>query len=70
MIYGLIMMPVAIAFSGYSLWLYITRANMIKRKDPGPYENRIGPIVLASLLGFSILVNFFVKLYDISTSSV
>ena len=64
MVYGLIMMPVAILFCCYSLWIYITRADMIRRKDPGPYENRIGPIVLAALLGFSILTNFFVKLYD------
>lgn len=57
-------MPVAILFCCYSLYIYVTRADMIRRKDPGPYENRIGPIVLASLLGFSILANFFVKLYD------
>jgi hypothetical protein len=37
---------------------------MIRRKDPGPYENRTGPIVLATLLGISVLTNFFVKLYD------
>jgi hypothetical protein len=68
MIYGLLMMPVAIAFCCYSLWLYISRSNMIRRKDPGPYENRTGPIVLACLLGFSILVNFFIKLHDLTTA--
>jgi uncharacterized membrane protein YidH (DUF202 family) len=35
-IYGLLLMPVAIAFCGYALWMYIKRAAMIRRKDPGP----------------------------------
>lgn len=61
------MMPVAIAFCGYSLWQYVKRAGMIRRKDPGPYEDRLGPVFLASLLAVAILINFGVKLYDYST---
>jgi len=34
--YGILLMPVAIAFCFYSLWMYIKRAGMIRRKDPGP----------------------------------
>lgn len=40
------------------------RASMIRRRDPGPYDDRIGPVVLSALLGLSIVVNFVVKLYD------
>jgi hypothetical protein len=29
-------------------------------------EDRVGPVVLASMLGIAILVNFFVKLYQLS----
>jgi len=65
-IYGLMLMPCAIAFCGYSLWMYIKRARMIRRKDPGPYEDRLGPIVLSSMLAISIVVNFFVKLFELS----
>jgi hypothetical protein len=36
--YGLLLMPVAIAFCFYSLYMYIKRAGMIRRKDPGPCE--------------------------------
>ena len=39
---------------------------MIRRKDPGPYEDRIGPILLSTLLAVSIVVNFFIKIYDIN----
>jgi len=63
-IYGLILMPVALAFCYYSLGMYIKRASMIRRKEAGPYEDKIGPIVLASLLGLAILLNFVVKMYD------
>jgi len=66
-LYGLILMPASIAFCCYSLLIYIKRANMLRDKNPGPYEERTGPILLCSLLGCSIIVNFFVKLYELST---
>lgn len=65
-LYGLLLMPVAIAFCIYSLYMYISRARMIRRKDPGPYEDRVGPVVLASFLSLAILVNFVIKIYDYS----
>lgn len=66
-LYGIMLMPVAIAFCFYSLWMFVKRAGMIRRKDPGPYEDKMGPIVLASLLALSILMNFGVKIYDYAT---
>jgi uncharacterized membrane protein YidH (DUF202 family) len=66
-IYGLLLMPVAIMFSAYSLYMYMNRASLIRRKEAGPYEDKIGPIFLASMLALSISVNFLVKLYDMAT---
>lgn len=66
-IYGLLLMPVAILFSAYSLYMYMNRASLIRRKESGPYEDKIGPIFLASMLALSISVNFLVKLYDMAT---
>lgn len=37
-IYGMLLLPVAIAFCAYALWMYTKRAAMIRRKDPGPCE--------------------------------
>ena len=42
---------------------------MIRRREPGPYEDRVGPVVLTALLVLSILVNMSLKLYDIWTPS-
>jgi uncharacterized membrane protein YidH (DUF202 family) len=63
-IYGLLLMPVAISFCCYSLYMYTKRANMIRNKEPGPYEDKFGPTALAIMLGLAILVNFCVKLFD------
>jgi uncharacterized membrane protein YidH (DUF202 family) len=59
-------MPVSIAFCVYALWVYMKRSSMIRRREPGPYEDRVGPVVLGVLLGVSITVNFLVKLYDVT----
>ena len=34
--YGLLLMPVAIAFCAYSLYMYVKRSGMIRRREPGP----------------------------------
>ena len=66
-LYGLVMMPCSIAFCCYSLFMYMKRSQMLRAKDPGPYDDKMGPIVLCSMLGLSIVINFFVKMYDLST---
>lgn len=38
---------------------------MLRNRMPGPYEDRLGPIVLTVLLVLSILVNMSLKLVDI-----
>lgn len=65
-LYGLLLLPVAIAFSVYSLFIYQRRASMIRRRDPGPYEDRVGPILLSAVLMASIVLQFAVKLYHLS----
>lgn len=42
---------------------------MLRNRMPGPYEDRLGPIVLTVLLVLSILVNMSLKLVDIWSPS-
>lgn len=42
---------------------------MIRRKDPGPYEDRAGPVALALLLAGAIVINFSLKLYELAAAS-
>lgn len=95
-IYGVIMLPVAVAFIVYAMyqckfclimvffnfisnmhksspfWQYhnftdVRRAYMIRNKHPGPYEDTVGPTVLGIMLMLSIVCQFAIKLYAMTT---
>ncbi|KAL7455964.1 hypothetical protein ACHAWC_007480, partial [Mediolabrus comicus] len=42
-LYGVILLPVSIAFILYAMIQYTRRASMIRRKSPGPYMDIAGP---------------------------
>lgn len=63
-LYGVILLPVAIAFIVYSMYQYARRASMIRHRHPGPYEDTTGPTVLGIMLMLSILAQFSLKLYE------
>lgn len=42
------------------------RAAMIRRKDPGPYEDTVGPTVLGIMVMISITAQFALKLYSMT----
>ncbi|KAJ3245891.1 hypothetical protein HDU77_009196 [Chytriomyces hyalinus] len=58
---GLVFTLVAMVFMGYSVRLYQTRSDMIRRRDPGPYDDQTGPVVLCGVLFFAIGLNFYLK---------
>lgn len=64
-LYGIILLPIAIAFMVYSMHQYGNRAQMIRRRAPGPYEDIIGPSILAVALMMTMVVQFSLKLYSI-----
>jgi len=64
-LYGVILLPVSIAFILYAMVQYSRRASMIRRKAPGPYVDIFGPTVLTVILMLSIVAQFSVKLYTL-----
>jgi len=66
-LYGVVLLPVAIAFIVYSMYQYTRRARMIRHRHPGPYEDVVGPVVLGVMLMVSITAQFALKLYDMNT---
>eukprot|EP00584_Thalassiosira_punctigera_P025825 CAMPEP_0172576356 /NCGR_PEP_ID=MMETSP1067-20121228/137679_1 /TAXON_ID=265564 ORGANISM="Thalassiosira punctigera, Strain Tpunct2005C2" /NCGR_SAMPLE_ID=MMETSP1067 /ASSEMBLY_ACC=CAM_ASM_000444 /LENGTH=310 /DNA_ID=CAMNT_0013369023 /DNA_START=1229 /DNA_END=2163 /DNA_ORIENTATION=- len=64
-LYGVILLPVSIAFILYAMMQYSRRASMIRRKAPGPYVDVAGPTVLTVILMLSIVTQFSVKLYTL-----
>ena len=63
--YGVALMPVAIAFTIYALHQYLRRTAMLMRRDPGPFDDRVGPTVLGILLMCAIVSNAATKLYTL-----
>ncbi|KAK9760460.1 hypothetical protein K7432_015488 [Basidiobolus ranarum] len=45
----------------YSLILYQWRAEQIRQRRAGPYDDRFGPVVLVIVLFFAVCVNFYLK---------
>lgn len=64
-LYGVILLPVSIAFILYAMIQYTRRASMIRRKSPGPYVDVAGPTVLTIILMLSIVTQFSIKLYTL-----
>jgi uncharacterized membrane protein YidH (DUF202 family) len=64
-LYGVVLLPVAMAFILYSMYQYQRRATMIRTRHPGPYDDTTGPVVLAVMLMLSIVAQFALKLYDL-----
>ena len=58
-------MPVAIAFALYAMHMYLRRTAMLMRRDPGPFDDRVGPTALGALLILAIVCNFSVKIFEI-----
>lgn len=49
-LYGFVLIPVALAFVVYALTQYYARAQAIRAREPGPYEDRNGPYALGVIL--------------------
>ncbi|KAG9298222.1 hypothetical protein G9A89_002710 [Geosiphon pyriformis] len=45
----------------YSLWTYHWRAQKIRKREPGPYDDRFGPTFLCGILLLAIIINFFLR---------
>mmetsp|Transcript_1899 Transcript_1899/g.3185 ORF Transcript_1899/g.3185 Transcript_1899/m.3185 type:complete len:264 (-) Transcript_1899:25-816(-) len=64
-LFGIILLPVSIAYIFYALSQYVRRAIMIKHHEPGPYVDVAGPTVLTMILVFTMIVQFFGKLHSV-----
>lgn len=54
---GYIFAVVSILFTIYALYLYQWRAAKIRQKDPGPYDDRVGPMVVVVVFLAAMTIN-------------
>ncbi|CAG8492214.1 1378_t:CDS:2 [Paraglomus occultum] len=55
---------VAMSVMLYALYMFHWRAQMIRRKEYGPYDDRVGPTFLCSALLLAVLINFWLRFGD------
>lgn len=55
---GLTLVPVAIMFLVYALYLYFWRDQQIKSRAVGPYNSMFGPIAMTSVFILALLMNY------------
>jgi hypothetical protein len=59
---------VGILVFGYVV--YQNRISMIRRRDPGHFDQLVGPVIIATLLFFAILANFIIRVQELQRKSV
>ena len=64
-VFGVMLMPVAIGFVVYALLSYLKRTQMLLRRDPGPYNDSVGPVILGGVFLTGVIASAFVKYYTI-----
>lgn len=62
-LYGIVLLPVSVAYTFYALWQYLNRSYMIKNREPGPYLDVMGPVTLTIILMASIIAQFCAKIH-------
>jgi hypothetical protein len=60
------LMGLAIGFCIYALNLFLWRADRIKTRIPGRWDDPRGPLVLGGALAIVLTINFVTKLYGIA----
>jgi uncharacterized membrane protein YidH (DUF202 family) len=64
--YALLLLPISLAFCIYALSTFLWRADRIKTRIPGRWDDPVGPIMLGSSVAVILTLNFFIKIYAIA----
>lgn len=64
--YALALMPISLGFCVYALHTFLWRADRIKTRIPGRWDDPTGPLLLGGAVATILAINFFVKLYAIA----
>ena len=65
--YGLLLLPLSLAFCIYALYIFLWRADRIRTRIPARWDDSFGPMVLGGILAAVLTINFLAKLYTIAT---
>jgi len=54
----------------YGYLLYQHRITMIRRRDPGHFDNILGPVLISALLFFAVLANFVIRARELQRKNI
>lgn len=63
--YAMALLPISLGFCLYALHLFLWRAEKIKTRIPGRWDDSRGPLFLGSILAATLFVNFVLKCREI-----
>ena len=61
--YALMLLPIALIFTVYSVWTFTWRNEMITSRDSARWDDPLGPVLLTVLLIFAMSIQFLVTLW-------
>ena len=64
--YAMALLPVSLGFCVYALHVFLWRADRIKSRVPGRWDDPRGPMILGGSLVLIMVINFFAKLFVIA----
>jgi len=63
--YAMALLPISLGFCLYALHLFLWRAEKIKTRIPGRWDDSRGPLILGTILAGVLFVNFLLKCREI-----
>ncbi len=63
--YALALLPISLGFCLYALHLFLWRAEKIKTRIPGRWDDSRGPLILGAILAGVLFINFILKIREI-----
>ena len=62
---GLVLIPTAVVFVMYAIWVFTWRAEKIRKRVDYNYDDRVGPLVLGGVMSTALAVIFGVAVADV-----
>lgn len=63
--YAMALLPISLGFCLYALHLFLWRAEKIKTRIPGRWDDSRGPLILGAILASVLFINFVMKCSEI-----
>lgn len=63
--YAMALLPISLGFCLYALHIFLWRADRIKTRIPGRWDDPRGPMILGGTLLTVLCINFCIKIYEI-----